>query len=94
MTSGRLEMCENALKQIEEMDRRLPGEPALGSVANQLRYLIRLERGEETDRSKLTTLTMGRYAVYELSGIISDDLSKLLCYIAGEVRRVSKRGAR
>jgi hypothetical protein len=94
MVSSRLEMCENALRQIEESDLRFPGEPALASVATQLRYLIHLEHGEEADRSRLKELTLGRFAVYELSNIISDDLSKLLCDISDGVRRQLRREAR
>jgi hypothetical protein len=94
MTTNRLSMCEQALKQIEEYDHRFPGEPALISVAHQLQYIMRAERGEGADRSRLSELTMGRLAVYELSNIISDDLSKLLCTIADDVRREVRRVAR
>lgn len=87
MAMSRLEMCEEALNQIEDYARRFPDELALTSVANQLRYLIAVERGQEADRSRLTELTLGRFAVYELSNIISDDLSKLLCGISDSVRR-------
>ena len=92
--ASRLEMCENALAQIEDYDRRFPGEPALASVATQLRYLIGIERGQVADRSKLKELTLGRFAVYELSNIICDDLSKLLCDISDGVRRQLHREAR
>lgn len=94
MAGDRLEMYRTALGQVEEYDLRFPGEPALASVASQLRYLISLEQGEQTDRSRLKELTLGRLAVYELSNIISDDLSKLLCDISGGVKRLLQREAR
>jgi hypothetical protein len=85
--ASRLEQCMEALRQVEEYDRQFPSDPALASVANQLRYLIQIERGEESDRSRLASLTMGRHAVYGLSGLISDDLSKLICAISNDVKR-------
>lgn len=80
-------MCETVLKQVEEYGTRFPNEPALASVAAQLRYLIQFERGEVADISRLKELILGRYAVYELGNIISDDLSKRLCAISDGARR-------
>ena len=91
MKTGLIEKCTAALTQIQKYYEQFPGEPALASVTNQLQYIIRLERGEETDRARLTQLTLGHHAVYALSNIISDDLSKLLCEISDDVRRRLRR---
>lgn len=86
-----LKQCEDALKQVEVLDVSFPGDPAIASVKNQLHYLIGIELGKETDRSKLKELTLGRHAVCGLSNLISDDLSKLLCSISDSVRRQLRR---
>ena len=79
--------CERALRLMEEVSRAHGDEPAVDSVIAQLHYLISLQLGHEQDRSRRRELTLGRLAVDELSGIISDDLSKLLCSISDGVRR-------
>lgn len=89
--SARTEVYESVLREIEELIGRFPGDIALASVRIQLQYLIHIERGEESDRSRLGEITLGRLAVYDLSNMISDDLSKALCSVADDVRRQLRR---
>ena len=84
--ANRGQMCQTALQEIEQFLVKFPNDPALQSTANQLSFLIEIENDRELDRSRLTEINFGRYAVYELSNLISDDLSKLLCLIDERVR--------
>lgn len=84
-------MLRDAWQQVRAEMLKYPDEPALLSVLRQLEYLIALADGKESDRSALSRVNLGYMAMYPLSGVISDRLSKLLCEIAEKVRRELKR---
>lgn len=80
-------MLRNAWQQVRAGMLKYPHEPTLLLVLRQLEYLIALADGKESDRSALARVDLGHLARHNLSGVISDDLSKLLAVIAEKVRQ-------
>ena len=63
-----IETLRGALHQCEGFLARYPGLPGLLSARNQLGYLTAILTGQETDRSRLPDITLGRLAAREFDG--------------------------
>lgn len=59
------DLFRSALVETEEKLKVFPNFQLLISIRNQLIYLIRLMDGTETDRTVLSTIIIGLYAVRE-----------------------------
>jgi hypothetical protein len=91
MTNLRASDYTSILHEIEKLHGQFPDDITLASVRDPQDFLIRIQKGDETDHAKLADITLGRLAVYELSSILSDDLSKSLCSIADDLKRLLRR---
>lgn len=83
MNAKRKNLLEKALEMTDAEFQVSPGMPALGSIKNQLEYLIDIETGKRTDRDLLEKITLGNLAARELG---PGDLAEILFEVVDEVR--------
>jgi hypothetical protein len=62
----RLELFGRGALEVERLERDWPELSWLASVKDQLDYLRAIERGDETDRSRLAEVNIGVIAAKEL----------------------------
>lgn len=64
--SNRLELLEAGQKKCRELLSQYPDSVALQSVAKQIEYLMALEQGMQSDRSRLKDITIGVLTAREI----------------------------
>lgn len=70
--NNRLELLEQGEKKCSELLAKFPDSIALHSVAKQIDYLIGLERGLHSDRSRLKDITIGVLTAREIEQLDLD----------------------
>ncbi|SDY89756.1 hypothetical protein SAMN04515617_12817 [Collimonas sp. OK242] len=79
--SERLKLLESGKKRCDELLSKYPGSVALQSVAKQIEYLIELEQGIHSDRSRLKDITIGVLTAREIEQL-DDDAAEIFYQIA------------
>ncbi len=83
----RLELLEHAKTACGGLLAERPGNPAIESIMSQLDYLIALEEGTSSDRTRLKDITIGVLAAREIE-LLDMDIAEILHAVAGEARRM------
>lgn len=86
---NRLELFKKALIRTQELFRRYPYMMPLKSIEAQLNYLIELEEGKNTDKSRLKDIIIGILAVREVENT-DQELAEMLHKTQGEVDKMNK----
>ena len=77
----------NALKRTEKLEKKYPDVETIRSILRQLEYLIALDRGEITDRSRLKDIIVGVQAAREIERL-DMTLADTLYRVHDEARRM------
>ncbi|MBZ2190596.1 hypothetical protein K8B33_15930 [Alcanivorax sp. JB21] len=83
----RLIMLDKASKKCDELLVKYPTHEPLKSIKQQLYYLIGLESGRHSDRSRLQDITIGVLTAREIEPI-DDEAAEVFYQVAGEVRQM------
>ena len=83
-----------ALAEIEALMKQYHSDVALLSSQRQMLYLLALLDGIESDDSALENITLGYMAVYQLSDVLSPDMSELMTSISGRIRNYLRKHGR
>ncbi|GFM91588.1 immunity protein Tsi6 family protein [Pseudomonas cichorii] len=70
--SEKLNLLENGQKKCRELLCKCPSSVALQSVGKQIEYLIELEKGTHSDRSRLKDITIGVLTAREIEPLDAD----------------------
>ena len=84
----RLELFEQARTACGKLLAEWPGKRAIQLIISQLEYLIALEEGTSSDRTRLKDLTIGVLAFREIEPL-SMEIAELLGTVADEARSMS-----
>jgi hypothetical protein len=87
----RLELFEDTLEVTKELRVKNAWSELIPSVIDQLEYLIDLERGRCSDKSRLTTLTIGIITVREIEDL-DKDVAEKLHSVSAEVKKMRTGG--
>ncbi|MBX8560834.1 hypothetical protein K5D57_14120 [Pseudomonas cichorii] len=79
--SEKLNLLENGQKKCRELLYKYPSSVALQSVGKQIEYLIELEKGTHSDRSRLKDITIGVLTAREIEQL-DDDAAEIFYRIA------------
>ena len=79
---------------LQSLQNQYPEAQDIHSAILQIEYLEDLDRGTQTDDSRLEEIILGHLAMYSLSDIISHDLSSVLCDISCKIERDLRRQGR
>lgn len=85
----RKQLFQNALIKSKEALDKAPYMFPLESVIEQLKYLIDLEDGNNTDRSQLDTINLGQIAARDIEQLDAN-LADLLHDVSAEVTKMVK----
>ncbi len=85
----RKQLFQNALLKSKEALDKAPYMFPLESVIEQLKYLIELEDGINTDRSQLDTINLGQIAARDIEQL-DTNLADLLHDVSVEVTKMVK----
>ncbi len=85
MTTVRLDLLESGLARCNDLLVSYPENVAVQSVAMQIGYLIALERGLHSDRSRLKDVTIGVLTAREIEPI-DDATAELFFQIASAAK--------
>lgn len=87
LMTNRLDLFENAKATCVGLLNERPGNPAIESIVAQLDYLISIEDGTTSDRTKLRDITIGVLAAREIEPL-NMEVAEVLHAVAGEARRM------
>lgn len=87
MNMNRVELFKKAKVAVADLLREFPETHAAVSIDVQLDYLIALETGAETNRSRLEDIIIGILTVREIEPR-SEAVAELLYKVSGEVRKM------
>lgn len=79
--SEKLNLLENGQKKCRELLYKYPSSVALQSVGKQIEYLIELEKGTHSDRSRIKDITIGVLTAREIEQL-DDDAAEIFYRIA------------
>ena len=65
----RLTLFEKALRETQSLRDQFPGMPTIASIVRQLDYLIALDSGQSTDRSRIEDVVLGVQAAREIEAL-------------------------
>lgn len=82
---SRVKLLELGRLKCNALLDQYPDTPAILSVSRQLDYLIGLESGSVTDRSRLKEITIGVIAAREVEAL-DDDVAEVFHRISSEVK--------
>lgn len=85
--SERKKLFENALKKCKELLSQYPDNGALLSISHQIEYLISLEIGQSTDRSRLKEIIIGVLTAREIEEL-DEEAAELFYKVSGEARQM------
>lgn len=83
----RLSLFQKALDACKQLQSLYPAVVTIQSIINQLEYLIALESGRSTDRSRLKDIVIGVQAAREIEPL-GLGVAELLYEVDGEARRM------
>jgi len=83
--NDRLMLLEKGRQQCDLLRTQYPQSVALESVAKQIEYLIGLEQGTHSDRSRLKDITIGVLTAREIEPL-DENAAETFHQIAGMVR--------
>ncbi|MGF6415783.1 immunity protein Tsi6 family protein [Paraburkholderia sp. MM5482-R1] len=83
----RLSILQSALTASEQLLARYPENNALQSINVQLKYLMSVASGEESDRSRLKEIIIGVLTAREIESL-DEDAAELFYKAADEARRM------
>jgi hypothetical protein len=83
----RLERFQSALDHCARLLKQYPNSRALESIMEQLRYLIGVESGSVSDRSRLRAINIGVLAAREVEDM-DNKVAEALHSVAAEVRQM------
>jgi hypothetical protein len=87
MMTNRLALFQEALEGCRRFAKTYPTPWVTHSMIAQIEYLIGLETGQSSDRSRLKGINIGILAIKEVED--SDrQLADLLCAVSAEARRM------
>ncbi|MBI6852232.1 hypothetical protein YA0002_05595 [Pseudomonas cichorii] len=70
--SEKMKLLENGQKKCRELLYTYPSSVALQSIGKQIEYLIELEKGTHSDRSRLKDITIGVLTAREIEPLDYD----------------------
>ncbi len=85
----RLALFEMGLQRCNDLLQKYPNYPPLQSVQKQISYLIGIERGINSDRSRLKEITIGILTVREIEGLDNDDVFEIFHQISAVARAMN-----
>ncbi|MFN4290678.1 MAG: immunity protein Tsi6 family protein [Permianibacter sp.] len=85
--SERLKLFEHALSECQKLLAQYPGNGTLQSIEKQLEYLIGLESGAHTDRSRLREIIIGVQTAREIEPL-DEDIAEVFYKAASEAGRM------
>lgn len=83
--NARLKLFEDGDKKCSELLAKYPDNIALTSISKQIKYLIALELGTSSDRSRLKEIIIGVLTAREVESL-DEDSAEIFYKIAGEAR--------
>lgn len=81
----RLTLLQNGKAKCYDLLSKYPNSVALQSVAKQIEYLINLEEGAQSDRSRLKDITIGVLTAREIEQL-DEDVAEIFYKIASASR--------
>ena len=81
--SSRHDLFQRALARCRELLRKYPDDRPLLSISRQLEYLIAVDGGKESDRSRLSEIIIGVLAAREVEPL-DEVLAELLHAVSQE----------
>jgi len=87
MVTNRLERFQTALDACVRLKDKYPEGLGLTSIIKQIEYLISLETGRSTDRSRLKDIVIGVHAAKEIEPVDAK-LAELLYLVDNEAQRM------
>jgi len=83
----KLKLFELALNECQKLLVQYSGNVTLQSIEKQLEYLIGLESGTQTDRSRLRDIIIGVLTAREIESL-DEDVAEVFYKVASEVSRM------
>jgi hypothetical protein len=84
---NRLQHFQSALDHCARLLKQYPNSRALESIMEQLRYLVGVESGSVSDRSRIRTINIGVLAAREVEDM-DEEAARVLHSVAAEVRKM------
>ena len=85
--SERQKLFEKALQKCKELLSQYPDNGALLSIVRQIEYLLDLETGVNTDRSRLKEIIIGALAAREIEPL-DEEAANIFYKVSGEAKRM------
>ena len=85
--SERQKLFEKALQKCKELLSQYPDNGALLSIARQIEYLLGIEIGINTDRSRLKEIIIGVLTTREIEPL-DEEAAELFYKVSGEAKQM------
>lgn len=85
--SERQKLFERALQKCNELLNQYPDNGALLSISHQIEYLLSLETGVNTDRSRLKEIIIGVLTAREIEPL-DEEAAELFYKVSGEAKQI------